>query len=55
MPPTPAAIFTVKGMVTLPPPGIVKALQTGTASPVAGLVVAGRDALPVKVMVPVEL
>ena len=54
MPLTPDAIFTVNGMVTLPPPGMVKVLQVGTASPTAGLVVEGRVAPPVKVTVPVE-
>src|SRR5438105_2942949 len=45
----------MKVRVTLPPPGMVKLLQLGTAAPAAGLVVEGRVAPPASVTDTVEL
>ena len=52
---TDEAIPAVKFRTTLPPPGIVKMPQFGTASPTVGFVVEGLVAPPFKLTAPVEL
>src|ERR1051326_4433712 len=47
-------MLVVKVTVTLAPPGIVKVLHAGTASPTLGFVVEGRVAPPASVTEPVE-